>query len=648
MHENQFPAYLFHQGTNYRSYLYMGAHRTENEKETVFRVWAPNASAVYLVGDFNNWEFTHRMNCATGGGVWEIYVSSKLFQNGDKYKYVIESGTERYYKADPYAFYSETLGKTASIFYDIDHFQWQDKAWMTQRKQMCHNEKYAYSLPINIYEVHLGSWRTQNGEGTQEGENYLNYRQIADELAPYVKQMGYTHVELLPISEYPFDGSWGYQVCGYYAPTSRFGTPEDFAYFVNKLHSCGIGVILDWVPAHFPKDAHGLYRFDGTLLYEYQNPCRLEHAVWGTHFFDVGRCEVQSFLVSNAMFWLDRYHVDGLRVDAVASMLYLDYDKAPGEWQPNMYGDNKNLEAIAFFQKLNTQIFSHYPDVMMIAEESTSWPMITKPVAQGGLGFNFKWNMGWSNDMFEYVSTDPFFRAHLHKMLTFPLMYAFNENYILPISHDEVVHGKRSLIDKMYGAYEKKFSGFRAFFLYMMTMPGKKLMFMGSEYGQFREWDYQNQLEWFMLDYENHRNIRHFVSEMNHFYLQTPALWEIDYSWDGFRWIVADDASGNVIAYERIDRSGNTILAVINFADKEYEVYGLPIEKGQNYTELFSSDEMRFGGSGVSNGVKCSTDFGLEIHLAPLSGVIFQKQAAAIEQDEKLKTPKKRQRKESI
>ena len=604
-------AYFFHQGTNYYAYDYLGCHEKmldSGELEYTFRVWAPNADEVALASNVTSWDFGAQMYKVSNMGVWEYKLKSPKSLLGEFYKYKITRNSVSHYKADPYAFHSQTLKDTASIVSNIDGFSWNDEAWLSYRKSLFHKNdgdakksKYYYQAPMNIYEVHLASWKTKDSKTTENGENYLNYREIADELAPYVKKMGYTHIELMPIMEYPYDGSWGYQVCGYYAPSSRYGNPSDFMYFVNKMHESGIGVILDWVPAHFPKDEHGLYEFDGAPLYEYQGKDRMEHKIWGTRFFDLGREEVQSFLISNALFWFRKYHVDGLRVDAVASMLYLDYDRDPGEWIPNEDGSNRNKEAIAFFQKLNTLIFGEFDDVLMIAEESADWPNITKTVAQGGLGFNYKWNMGWANDMFDYIMTDPLFRKGKHDKLTFPMMYAFNENYIYPISHDEVVHGKKSLVDKMYGDYNSKFSQMRSFMTYMMTMPGKKMTFMGTEYAQFREWDYENELEWFMLKYPRHTEMQRFIAHLNSFYLENKELWEIDNSWDGYKWIDANQADINVISYKRIAIDGSELIIVVNFSPVTRDNYRINLEAGGKYQEVLSTDEYRFGGNNVLN-----------------------------------------------
>ncbi len=604
---NTLPRFLFHQGTNYAAYDYLGLHGTkmENGYSYTFRVWAPNAKAVSLRADFTDWNVGYPMSKLSPEGVWEVIIYTNASLDGAFYKYAVTGQNgEVHLKSDPYAFESETLGKTASIIRNISEYTWHDSEWLKRRNDTMNPKtrgfkpkiNHFYSAPLNIYEVHLGSWRTRDGKPNTDGGHYLNYREIADQLSDYVAEMGYTHVELMPIMEYPYDGSWGYQVCGFYAPTSRFGTPEDFRYFIEKMHERGIGVILDWVPAHFPKDEHGLYEFDGAPLYEYQGWDRMENRGWGTRCFDVGRPEVQSFLVSNALFWLREYHIDGLRVDAVASMLYLDYDREPGQWFPNPNGTNHNLESIAFFGKLNTAIFSEFPDVLMIAEESTAWPLVTGPVADGGLGFNFKWNMGWANDMFDYVQADPVVRKYKHNMLTFPMMYAFSENFILPITHDEVVHGKKSLVDKMFGTYDEKFAGMRTFITYMMTMPGKKLMFMGTEFAQFREWDYKNQLEWFMLDYPRHAEMQKFVKTMNHFYLDNPELWEIDDSWDGFEWIEPDLAELNVISYRRRNKRGDELIVVLNFAPVTREKFPVKVSKMGRYEEVLNSDSCEFGG----------------------------------------------------
>jgi len=635
-----FQSYLFHQGTNYTSYDYLGSHEVYDEEckrfFCTFRVWAPNARHVALASEVTGWDSPQAMMRVTDAGVWEVTLEGKTSFEGLLYKYAVTGADgNTYLKADPYAFGSQTLKETASIVKDVSSFKWTDGVWMRKRAERSVKDGktgHFYSSPMNIYEVHLASWRTVNGETTEEGENYIPYREAADKLSKYVKDMGYTHVELLPIMEHPFDGSWGYQVTGYYSPTARFGPPEDFAYFVNKMHKAGIGVILDWVPAHFPKDRPGLYEFDGQPLYEFQGWDRMEHRGWGTRCFDVGRNEVQSFLISNALFWLRKYHVDGLRIDAVASMLYLDYDREPGQWFPNVYGDNKNLEAMSFFRKLNTAVFAEFPDVLMIAEESTSWPMITKPVHEGGLGFNFKWNMGWANDMFEYVATDPVYRQYNHTKLTFPLMYAFTENYVLPVSHDEVVHGKKSLVDKMFGSYDDKFAGMRAFLVNMMTLPGKKLTFMGCEFAQFREWDFANQLEWFMLDYPRHAEMQRFVRDLNHLYLKSPELWEADDGWDGFGWIYADSPDWNMVAYKRRDAKGHEIIAVVNYSPVKRDNFIIELDAAGEYEVLINSDLCEYGGNAAFDKATLMSELRpedgrnvLRFDLPSLSGIIFRK-----------------------
>ncbi len=639
------PLYLFHEGTNFAAYAFLGVHGGAVEDGGIFRytfrVWAPNADGVSVTGDFCDWSDGYPMMRLENAGIWEITLESDEPLEGTFYKYAIHRGGRTFLKADPYARASQTLTNTASVIRTNFAYKWNDRAWMTARRKMFSptGKKSAHYLPapVNIYEMHLGSWHTEGDASTADGAHYLSYREIADRLLPYLLEMGYTHVELLPVMEHPFDGSWGYQITSYFAPTARYGSPEDFMYLVDTMHKGGIGVILDWAPAHFPKDAHGLYEFDGGPLYEYQGADRMEHKGWGTRCFDVGREEVQSFLVSNALFWFREYHVDGLRVDAVASMLYLDYDRAPGEWIPNTHGDNKNLEAIAFFQKLNTAVFGEFPDVFMIAEESTAWPMITKPVGDGGLGFNFKWNMGFANDLFAYLSVDPIYRKAIHEKLTFPMMYAFDENYILPVSHDEVVHGKRSLVDKMFGTYDEKFATMRTFLTYMMTMPGKKLMFMGTEFAQYREWDYENSLEWFMLDYPRHAQMQRFVSTLNHLYLTTRPLWEIDDGWDGFSWIDADNRDEGIISYRRIDTAGREVIAVCNFVPMRRENFILPVPRSGVYEEILTTDSILFGGSGTENGcmkaeaVKWedgSRTYRLKLTLAPLSAILIRKTTA--------------------
>ncbi len=624
-HESEL--YLFHQGTYFKAYEFLGVHREQDgdgKIKTVFRTWAPNADAVYVTGDFNGWRADMPMNKISDRGVWELYTDIN-FNNSDRqrYKYMIKNGWNTVFKADPYAVFDGTHTETASYLYVLPEFEWEDGKWFEARaKAMTAKENEPpYSTPVNIYEVHLGSVRRRL-DGT-----YCSYRELADFLVPYVKKLGYTHIELLPVAEHPLDDSWGYQICGFYAPTSRFGEPSDFMYFVNEFHKAGIGVILDWVPAHFSKDAHGLADFDGGMCYEYQGNDRKEHKVWGTRFFDVGREEVQSFLVSNALYWMNEYHVDGLRVDAVAAMLYLDFDRAPGEWTPAPDGSNKNYESIAFFKKLNTEIFRQHADAFMIAEESSDWPMLTKPVYMGGLGFNFKWNMGWMNDMIRYVNTDPVYRKYEHNCITFSLMYAFSENYILSISHDEVVHGKGSLINKMFGSYDQKFDGLRCFLAYMMCHPGKKLLFMGSEYGQFAEWNNNASLEWFMTDFEKHRDLLNYTIALNHFYLFSPELWERDLSWDGFRWIRADDADHNTVIFTRTSGDGKYLVCAFNFSASYLPYYRFGVPEAGKYREVFCTYPSGRPDA-VSEKLACDGfDDSIAVDLAPLSAVVFRCEA---------------------
>ena len=616
---DQLAEYLFHQGTNYRSYAYLGAHRLRGGGY-VFRVWAPNADAVFLTGDFNGWGDDTPME-KQPGGVWTASLPEARFGEGGKYKFLIERSGVRRYKADPYAFCSETGDKTASVYCALDGYEWRDGAYMESRSRNRAEDDAMPPLPVNIYEVHLGSWRRP-----ETGLPW--YRSIADELADYCREMHYTHVELLPVTEYPYDGSWGYQVTGYYAPTSRYGTPQDFMYFVDKLHRAGIGVIMDWVPAHFPKDAHGLARFDGTRLYECKEARMAEHPEWGTLIFDYAMPEVQSFLISSAMLFFDRYHIDGIRVDAVSSMLYLNYARRDGEWTPNRDGGNINLGAVAFLQKLNTTLLTAWPGCMTIAEESSAYPGVTKPPYDGGLGFSFKWDMGFMHDTLDYLELDPYFRKYHHDKLTFSMMYAFSENFILAFSHDEVVHGKKSMLDKMYGTYEQKFAALRALYGYQFAHPGKKLTFMGSEFGQFIEWNYKQGLDWLLLDYPMHKAMQRWCSALNACYHGSRALWDIDDGWDGFTWLNVDDAERSAIAFLRTARNGRRVVCVCNFTPVRYDdfVIGLP-KRGV----LLSSDAEDFGGTGIRNAPEIRSEdvpFGTlpcsaRVTLPPLSTVYF-------------------------
>ena len=606
-------AYLFHQGTNYKAFEYFGCHRSEDGY--AFRVFAPRARQIFVVGDFNGWSEEFPMSRITSDGVWETVVPTDRISIGDKYKYKIRSDLTESFKADPFAFCAECPPDTASVVYDIEGYEWKDSGWLAYRKKKMPNYR---KEPMNVYEVHLGSWKRK------EGGSALSYSELADELSSYVKQMGYTHIELMPVAEHPFGGSWGYQICSYFAPTSRYGSPRDFMAFVDKMHEAGIGVILDWVPAHFPKDEHGLFEFDGAPLYEYADPLRQEHKVWNTRYFDIGRNEVKSFLISNATYWLEKYHIDALRTDAVSSMLYLDYDRGEGEWTPNANGTNENFEAIDFFRELNGYIKKEFPDVLTIAEESTAWPHVTSLEANG-LGFDLKWNMGWSHDTLEYVRIDPFFRKYDHDKLIFSLSYAYSEKYILPITHDDVVHCKGSLAGKMFGDLGQKIAGVRAYLGYMMTHPGKKLMFMGGEIGQLSEWDHDGSVEWQLLEYEEHARLQYYVSQLNHLYLKKPALWQNDTEQSGFKWICADDRDRSIISYLRRDSSGKEIIVVINFTPVAYEKYLVGVDNKGVYREIFNSDEMRFGGSGFVNPLNIDSkpvsvhgrERAIEINVAP-------------------------------
>ena len=582
---------LFYSGRDCRAFDYMGAHPfvQDGEQGYLFRVYAPEAEKVSVMGEFNDWNRDADYMTRDEQGIWEKFIPNIPEYAAYKYSVWAKSG-DVFDKSDPYSFHFETRPGNATKAYDIDGYEWGDASWLDWRKK-----HLPYSNPVNIYECHLGSWKMH------EDGNFYSYRQLADELVPYVKEMGYTHIEFMPLTEYPFDGSWGYQVIGYFAATSRYGTPKDLMYLIDKAHQAGLGIIMDWVPAHFPKDGCGLVEFDGSHLYEYADPLKMEHKEWGTRVFDYGKVSTRNLLFSSAMFWIEKFHMDGLRVDAVASMLYLDYNRQ-GEWRPNVHGGRENLEAVDFLRLLNEYILTDHPDVMMIAEESTAWPMVTKPGYDGGLGFNFKWNMGWMNDMLCYCSADPFFRKDMHDKITFSFMYAFSENYILPLSHDEVVHGKCSLISKMPPPYENQFGGLRALYGYMAAHPGKKMLFMGGEFAQFSEWAYQRGLDWMLLDYPAHRQMQAYVKALNHFYLATPQLWEQDTDWRGFEWISHEDNRNNIIAFRRVAKDGSDIVVVVNFSPEEQQEYRIGVPITGTYEEIFTSDKTEFGGSGMANG----------------------------------------------
>ena len=592
--------YLFGQGTHYDIYKKLGAHPVTNEgkKGVYFAVWAPHASQVHVVGDFNDWEENEKyeMTCVGGIGIYEVFVEG--IGVGELYKFLITAKDGRkLYKADPYGNQAEFRPGTASRVTDISKLKWADARWIKAREK-----KNVDEMPMAIYEVHPGSWR-KHPATEADPDGFYNYREFAHELTEYVKDMGYTHVELMGIAEHPFDGSWGYQVIGYYAPTARYGTPEDFQYMVNYFHKNGIGVILDWVPAHFPKDAAGLADFDGEALYEYADPRKGEHPDWGTKVFDYAKNEVKNFLIANALYWVEQFHIDGLRVDAVASMLYLDYGRSAGNWVPNIYGENKNLEAIEFFKHLNTVVTGRNHGTMIIAEESTAWPQVTGKPEDGGLGFTMKWNMGWMHDFLDYMKLDPYFRSYNHNKMTFSMTYAFSEKYVLVLSHDEVVHMKGSMINKMPGEYDDKFANLKAGYSFMLGHPGKKLLFMGQDFAQFREWSEARELDWYLLAEEKHVQMKNYVRELLHLYQDSPALYQTDDNWEGFEWINADDSDRSIFSFVRHSKDGkNNLLFVVNFTPVERPDYRVGVPQSGSYKLVLNSDEARFGGTGTKRG----------------------------------------------
>jgi 1,4-alpha-glucan branching enzyme len=625
---SDFDLHLFTEGTYLKAYEKLGAHLTEIGGTTgvAFAVWAPNARRVSVVGDFNGWDCRrHPMRWRPTGGIWELFIPG--LGEGEKYKFDIKSQFHDYavQKADPFSFYSELRPRTGSIIYTIDRYEWGDEEWLASRAQ--HN---GLDRAISVYEAHLGSWKRHS-----PGNRWLTWPELATELVDYVKQMGFTHIELLPISEHPLDESWGYQTTGYFAVTSRYGTPRDFQYFVDTCHQNGIGVILDWVPAHFPMDEHGLRFFDGTYLYEHADPRLGHHQDWGTAIFNFGRTEVRNFLISNALFWLEKYHIDGLRVDAVASMLYLDYSRNEGEWVPNRYGGNENLEAVSFLQDLNSIVHREHPHVLTIAEESTAWPGVTRPVHLGGLGFSLKWNLGWMHDMLAYFSKDPIHRKYHHNNLTFALMYAFTENFILVFSHDEVVHLKRSLLDKMPGDPWQKFANLRALYALMYAFPGKKLLFMGAEIGQWSEWSHDRSLDWHLLQHYTHHKLQRCVRDLNHHYREFEPLHAIDFEYTGFEWIDFADSDHAVISFLRKGRrASDTILVVSNFTPVPRLKYSVGVPRGGYYREIFNSDSELYGGSNLGNLGRVMAEkspaqgrpYSIRLTLPPLAVVYFREE----------------------
>ena len=627
---SEFDRYLLAEGTFHRAYQKLGAHITERDGQrgVQFAVWAPNAKMTSVIGEFNDWNpLANRME-PSPAGVWETFIPR--MGPGEIYKYHLESNYGGYSvdKADPYGFAAEIRPHTASRVWELESYAWRDGSWMAAR-----GKSNALDAPISIYEVHLGSWRRV----PEEQSRWLSYRELAPLLAEYVHNAGFTHVELLPVMEHPFDGSWGYETTGYFAPTSRFGTPSDFMYFVDYLHQQGIGVILDWVPAHFPKDEAGLGYFDGTHLYEHSDPRQGEHPDWNTFVFNYGRNEVRSFLISNALFWFDKYHVDGLRVDAVASMLYLDYGRREGEWMPNRYGGRENIDAIEFLRSVNEHVYAAFPDVMMIAEESTAWPQVSRPVYVGGLGFGFKWNMGWMHDMLSYMSQDPVFRSYHHNKITFSLLYAFTENFVLPYSHDEVVYGKGSMLRKLPGDDWQKFANLRLLYGFMFGHPGKKLLFMGSEFGQWSEWNHETSLDWHLLDTPLHRALQRWVRDLNTFYRGQRALHELDFDSGGFAWVDCTDFQRSVISFLRRGRNpADQLLLVCNFTPAVRQNYRVGVPRSGLWKELLNSDALLYGGSGQGNfgGVEAvplpvhGQPFSLSMTLPPLGMLVYQHESA--------------------
>jgi len=624
---SDYDLYLIAEGTHYNQYDKLGAHEmtVDGVEGVFFAVWAPNAIRVSVTGDFNEWDGRrHMMRVRGSTGVWELFIPG--LRQGVIYKYEVKSRYKGFLaeKADPYAFYSELRPKSASVVWNLDRYLWSDNRWMEARK-----ETNWFESPMSIYEVHLGSWRRV----PEEGGRWLTYRELADSLVPYVKDMGYTHVELMPVSEHPLDESWGYQTVGYFSCTSRYGTPDDFMYFVDSMHQAGVGVIIDWVPAHFPKDAHGLAYFDGTALYEYGDPLKGEQKDWGTLVFNYGRTEVANFLISNALFWLDKYHIDGLRVDAVASMLYLDYSRKPGQWTPNKFGGNENLEAVALIKRFNEIVHGRHPGVLTVAEESTAWPAVSRPTHLGGLGFSMKWNMGWMNDILRYFSDDPIFRKYHQNNLTFALLYAFTENFILVLSHDEVVYGKRSLLDKMPGDFWQKFANLRLLFSYMFAQPGKKLHFMGAEIGQWWEWNANSSLDWHLLQYEPHKKLQAFVKDLNDLYRSEPSMHEVDFTYEGFEWIDFSDYGRSIVSFIRKAKNpADFLVFVFNFTPVRRYNYRIGVPKGGFYREVLNSDSGLYWGSNTGNQGGRNADAipwhrrpcSLNLDLPPLGALVFK------------------------